>query len=178
MSESRTSTPPRRGLWRVRNLVVAAIGAAALFAVWLLGVGGSYALWQDSATVDAGTITTGTAELTAQWLPEHSDAAWSNLLPGESVRQPFTLHNTGSAALEVAATASVAAPSFEVRVTTGTCPTAPLSSVPVNATPQPVAALAAGDTLTACLEVRATAAATPVQSAQFAVQFDGQQGPS
>lgn len=182
MPSSRATTPPRRGRWRVRHIALAALGAAALLVVAVSGIGGSYALWNDSVTVDAGTITTGTAELNAAWADGHADAAWSNLLPGESVRQEFTLDNTGSAALELSATASTASSGFEVRAAIGTCPTTPLAGDPADGTSRVLLAAGGGAVVlpgststVGCLEVRATAAATPDDHVEFVVQFDGMQ---
>jgi len=183
MTPSHASTPHRRGRWRVRHLALTALGATALLTVALSGVGGSYALWQDSATVDAGTLTTGTAELAARWASGHSDAAWSNLLPGEWAQQEFTLDNTGSASLELTVAASTGSEGFEVRASAGECGGTPLSSDPANGARLPLMSpsgtgavvLAGGTVLTGCLEVRAAATSTPAQEAEFTVQFDGQQ---
>lgn len=164
-------------------MVLAALGAVVIFTVWLSGVGGSYALWQDSATVDAGTITTGTAGLAVAWAPAHADPAWSNLLPGESVRQGFTLTNTGSAALEMTSTASALVPGFDIRVIVDGCPNAPLTVAPLAGEAHPLAGatgpapavVAAGTARAGCLELRATAAATPDQHVAFIVQLGGKQ---
>ncbi len=186
MTDSRAELSRRRVFWRVRTLVFAALGASALLIIALSRVGGSYALWQDSVTVDAGTITTGTAGLSATWHSQHDDAKWSNLLPGESVRQPATLVNTGTAPLELYAAASTGSAGFEVRVVAGSCPGGPLPVAATGSTPRSITTaaaptspvvLAGAQSLAACVEVRATAAATPDQRVAFALQIDGVQVP-
>jgi alternate signal-mediated exported protein len=51
--------------------------AGAVGIALLLGGAGSFALWNDSATVDAGSINAGSLALSAQ-----TDGAWKNITPG------------------------------------------------------------------------------------------------
>ncbi|MGV9194745.1 hypothetical protein ACQ143_10430 [Microbacterium sp. MC2] len=186
MTDSPAEPTRRRAFWRVRTLMLAALGAGILLFLALSRVGGSYALWQDSVPVDAGTITTGTAGLTAAWGSQHDDAMWRNLLPGESVRQTATLVNTGTAPLELYAGASTGSPGFEVRVVAGNCPGSALPVAAIGSTPRSITTAATPDigvvlageqSLAACVEVRATTAATPDQRVAFALQIDGVQVP-
>jgi len=179
MSESHATTPQRtarRGvLPRVRTLVMSTLGALGVLLLALSGVGGSYALWNDSASLDAGTINTGTADLTAAWANGHADSAWANLLPGESVRQPLTLTNTGAAPLELSVTIAGVA-GFELRTVSGDCPGTQLAGAAANGTARSLGVtLDPGTTTTACIEVRATTAAAPGHTLAFSAQFDGTQ---
>ncbi len=181
MSESHTDTPQhpahRGALRRVRHVATSALGAAGILVLALSGVGGSYALWNDTTSVDVGTIDAGTASLTASWASGHSDSAWANLLPGESVRQPLTLTNTGSSSLELSVVIATAG-GFEVRAASGACPGSPLGAAAASGAPQSLGVTLAGSaSTTVCLEVRATSAATPGQTLAFTAQFDGKQVP-
>jgi predicted ribosomally synthesized peptide with SipW-like signal peptide len=135
--------------------------------------GGSYALWTDSRTANLGTIAAGNATLT---IAQSIDSGlWSNLLPGESVRQSFTVTNTGSVPMTIEGSASAATSSIEIRLAAGTCPgtalTSPLATVSATA----LGSLAAGATTTVCLETRLAAAATPGASSAFTVTVSGNQ---
>ncbi|MFT3798143.1 SipW-dependent-type signal peptide-containing protein [Microbacterium sp.] len=180
MPESHRQTPPRTprdGVRRVRGMSLTALAGLGLFVLALSGVGGSYAMWNDVESVDAGTIVAGDAALAAQWASGHTDTAWANLLPGESVRQPLTLTNTGAAPLELSATVAVAG-GFEIRLAAGTCPDAPLDGAAATGAPQALGVtLTSSASTTVCLEVRATTAATPGQTLTFTAQFDGKQVP-
>lgn len=169
---------PQRGLLRrVRTLAVSALGAAGLLALALAGVGGTYALWNDGAELESAVITTGTAELTASWGDWHaagSPAQWSDLLPGESVRRGFDLTNSGDVDLEVSATA-VSGASFEVRASPGPCGADPLDGNSLGDDPGALGVVAAGASSEGCLEVRLAETATPGESLEFEVRFDGRQ---
>ena len=163
--------------WRTRQALASVLGAAGILALALSGIGGSYAMWNDSATVDAGTIDTGSAGLTAAWPTGHSDAGWSNLLPGESVRRPLTVTNTGAAPMELSAS-TVGSAGFEIRTAAGTCPASPLAGAAGDGAPRQLGVtLGAGSSTTVCVEVRAAATATPAQALTFSVRFDGKQVP-
>ncbi|WP_203136611.1 hypothetical protein [Microbacterium sp. JZ31] len=161
---------------RLRGFVGTALGAVVLMFLSLSGVGGSYALWSDSDTLGAGTVETGSVGLDAQWSPGHSDNPWSNMLPGESVRQPLTLSNTGDVPLAVKAAVNAVA-GYELRVAVGRC-TTQLAVRALGATPAPLVTIPtddAGDDVTVCVEVRATSALRPGTSAAFTLTFDGMQ---
>lgn len=171
----------RRRAWKVVAPVVAIVGGVA---AGLLGVGGSYALWTSSAAANVGDVQTGTVGLTAQWAAGHSDAAWANLLPGESARANLALTNIGDAGLAIFASTLGIANGFEVRIAAGTCPAAPLTgpasgtgAAPVATAAAPGASIviAAGQSAPVCLEVRATAATAPGQTVAFETEFEGRQ---
>jgi hypothetical protein len=75
------------------------VGGAVLVA--LTGVGGSYALWNASAPVQAATLTTGTAALTIDGSAAASLGSLqaTRLGPGSSVAQKVTVANTGNVPL-------------------------------------------------------------------------------
>lgn len=163
----------------------AAGGLAVVLGVALSGVGGSYALWNDSAVVDAGSISTGTPGFEAQWAAGHDDALWQNLLPEESRRQQFTVTNTGDVPMALSASA-IAAPGFEVRILGRSCPTTAFATSALIGTPtallaaagdtEPVS-IAAGAALSGCLEVRVAADAMPASGSTFSITIDGRQTP-
>lgn len=86
----------------MNKLVKAAVAGAAGIAL-LMGGAGTFALWNSSATVSAGTITAGTLSLTA-----NSDGVWKNgsttidpatykIIPGTTLvyTQTLTVNATG-----------------------------------------------------------------------------------
>lgn len=181
---ARPTADGRRASSAIRTLFAAG-GLAVVLGAALSGVGGSYALWNDSAVVDAGSISAGTPGIEAQWAAGHDDALWQNLLPHESRRQQFTLTNTGDVPMALSANAA-AAPGFEVRMLGSSCPTTALATAALNGTPtallpaagdtEPVT-IAAGAALSGCLEVRVAADAMPASESTFSITIDGTQTP-
>ena len=147
-----------------------ALAAATVIAVGLSG--GSSALWVDANAVPAGTVESGTIGLTTA--NSFTAASWSNMLAGESVRQPFTVTNTGTIPISLSATATANA-SFAIRLASGACPTADLSNTPATTSATALGTLAAGATVTVCLQVTAVAAATAGTSSAFTVTVTGAQ---
>ncbi|MET1044224.1 MAG: TasA family protein [Microbacteriaceae bacterium] len=92
---------------KTRTLLLAAAATAVVVA--LIPVGGTYALWNDVETVSPGTITSGSMALTVS-TPTLTASAWSNLLPGQSAAQSFSVTNTGTVAASLAASVAVSAP--------------------------------------------------------------------
>ncbi|WP_167041679.1 TasA family protein [Salinibacterium sp. ZJ454] len=92
---------------KTRTLLLAA--AATGLVVALIPVGGTYALWNDVETVSPGTITSGSMTLTVD-TPTLNASAWSNLLPGQSAAQAFSVTSTGTVAASLAASVAVTAP--------------------------------------------------------------------
>jgi len=86
--------------------------------VLVLGVSGTYAYWTDSATVNGGTITSGTLDLTAgptsgseqlrgqggTWT--YTALALADMIPNESVSRTIVVRNSGSAPLTFNLTAA------------------------------------------------------------------------
>lgn len=176
MPKHRSEAPPRGFPGRARGLTAAAVSTAIGLVVYaLIGVGGSYAMWTVSDTLDGGTIETGTVGLTAAWGSAHDDEVWGNLLPEEAERRSFTLTNSGDVRLEVAATLTSGSDGFELRVTPGECGSERLDTASLDDTPSSFGAVEAGDSAMGCLEVRLTETALPGQRADFVVRFDGEQ---
>ncbi|MCC9053338.1 SipW-dependent-type signal peptide-containing protein [Microbacterium sp. F2E] len=161
----------------LRRIAASAFVAATVVVAALSGIGGTYALWNSEAPADAGTVTAGSAGLTAAWSGAQTDQVWSNLLPGEFAQRPVVVTNTGAAPL--ALTVAVAGTgAFEVRAATGAC-----SGTALTAAAADGSALSLGVTLqpaastTICIEVRAAATASPGLTLWFAARFDGTQVP-
>ncbi len=148
----------------------AAFAGASVVAVALSG--GSYAMWVDNFGVPAGTVQSGSIGLTTA--SSFTAANWSNLIAGESVRQPFTVTNTGTVPVSLSATATPST-SFAIRVATGTCPTSALTGTPASTSATALGTLAAGATATVCLEVSVLPAATAATSHAFIVTVAGTQ---
>lgn len=148
-----------------------AVAAAIVIAVSLSG--GSYALWTDGKTANAGSISAGSASLV---IAQSIDISlWSNLTPGESVRQPFTVTNTGSVAMSLQGSATRANSAIEVRLTAGSCPATALTSTQATVSPTALGTLAVGATTTVCLEASLAAAAAPGATSSFSVTVTGTQ---
>ncbi|ASK65513.1 hypothetical protein CFK39_06340 [Brachybacterium avium] len=111
-ARTRGTSPRRPGASTRRRiaerLLVAALTALVLTVV-LSQMGGTYAYWSEEATVDAGTLTTGTAALTAHGEPGPVSGlkpGEEGLLPGDEVPWTVTLENTGDVRLEISVTAT------------------------------------------------------------------------
>ncbi len=156
---------PVRALFATASAMAAAIFIAA-------GVSaGSLAMWADNNGVSAGTVQSGSIGLTAA--SSFTAANWSNMLVGESVRQPFTLTNTGTVDLWLTATAT-STTGFEIRVASGACGVQ-LTGTAASAAPTTLTTLAAGATATVCLEVAVVSGATPSSTSPFVVTVTGDQ---
>lgn len=157
----------------LRNVAKTALALAAAIFVAVSITGGSYALWSDGKTADAGTIAAGSASLS---ITESLNLSlWSNLTPSESVRQSFTVTNTGAVPMSLQGSATRANSSIEVRLATGVCPGTPLTSTQATVSPTALGTLAVGATTSVCLEVTLAAAAAPGATSSFSVTVDGTQ---
>ena len=92
---------------------LAVLGLVVVFA-WLSTVGGTYAFWTAGATVNGGTLSTGTAELEATWSSENDEEETRNLLPGDVTHRTLTVENTGDVPLSLSATTSGGLPGLEI----------------------------------------------------------------
>lgn len=156
---------PLRALFATASVMAAAIFVAA-------GVSaGSLAMWVDNGSVNPGTVQSGSIGLTAA--SSFTATNWSNMLVGESVRQPFTLTNTGTVDLWLTATAT-STTGFEIRVASGACG-AQLTGTAASAAPTTLTTLAAGATATVCLEVALVSGAAPASQSAFVVTVTGDQ---
>lgn len=181
---------PRAGWWRAlarrplaERLLLATVATIMLMA-GLSSVGGTYAMWRDSADLDAGTVTTGSASLTADWNSVSDAGPWQNLLPGEDAQQSLVLANTGDVPLELSATTPTTADGFEVRVMAEAGEGTRLSTSALGAAAEPLSATGAtgaavvldtGEAVDVWVEVTATDALTPEESADFEIRFEGRQ---
>ena len=148
--------------------------AAAMAGAIIVAAGasaGSLAMWSSNNGVNAGTVQSGSIGLTAS--SSFNAANWSNMLVGESVRQSFTLSNTGTVALWLAANATSAA-GYEIRVASGACGAA-LTGTAASASPTTLTTLAAGATATVCLEVALVSGAAAASQSAFVVTITGDQ---
>ncbi|RII95491.1 hypothetical protein DZF95_00980 [Clavibacter michiganensis] len=91
--------PARSGLraaWMTTGLLTAVVVAS------LAATGGSYALWNGTASATAPAVSSGTSGLV---ITQQSALDASKLLPGQSVLGTFTAKNTGTVTLDVAVSA-------------------------------------------------------------------------
>jgi len=167
----------RRGARVRRRAIRGLLGTAAVLAattlVALSFTGGSLARWVDTAAARPGVVTTGSAELDVA--ADFTASNWGNLLVGESVRQPFTVINTGDVPLDLAATGSAAA-GYELRAVRGACPVSAIGGAALDASPSAFgSALAPGASAHACLEVRLVAGAVAGSTSNVSVAVTGTQ---
>ena len=167
--------PRHRAAVRRLNLRALIASASAIAGATVVAValsGGSYAMWVDNFGVPAGTVQSGSIGLSTA--SSFTAANWSNLIAGESVRQPFTVTNTGTVPVALSATAT-ATTSFAIRVVRSACPTSALTGTPASSSATALGTLAAGATATVCLEVSLLPAATANTSSAFTVTVAGSQ---
>lgn len=100
----------RRFSWRIarRMLVVAGIIAIAV-TVALVATGGSYALWNGTAVVNASTVTSGSSSLTVNNVTNYAIPGMnvSAIGPGQSAVALVTVRNTGSTKLSTTVTSTI-----------------------------------------------------------------------
>ena len=150
----------------IRGLLSAAsIFAVAIF-MGLTATGGTYALWNTTASIPGGTVTTGSAELKINNLASYTVPALApaKLYPGRSIvsAAPMTFSNTGTTKLLFTAASTVVTvdPTFSgwvdiVLTAATTCSPSAAGSTPVSAS----VTIAAGAAVSMCLEVRLKASA-------------------
>lgn len=121
-----TRREARRAAARARRtplpvrLVQGALGAALVSVLGIVAGGGTYALWNDTATVDAGAVlTAGTAELAVSATP----LAATDLYPGRTVSTATTVRNTGTVPLALSLTAGGTDTDFTRALLVSTGPT-------------------------------------------------------
>lgn len=103
--------PARRRSGRTRALV--SLGAVAVLSMGL-SVKGTFAFWTDSATVNTGTFTSGTLDISANGALTGQNGgstvvatlSGTNLVPGESIAVTFPVKNEGTVPLTYGVTAT------------------------------------------------------------------------
>ena len=184
--------PVRRFLLALRPTPRGALGAAvALTAGILVAAGlaaGSYAFLNSQAiATSAVTIKSGNLALTVQYgsgaagtTATIPTTAWATMLPGDVVGQQFTIASTGTAGSNLTARLSSTS-AWDIRITSGACPSTQLTSTPLTTTAVAVGALAGGSNSVVCVQaaLRANAAAAVSgTSAAFSIIIDSAQVPS
>lgn len=152
------TAPARRSL--TRRALTAAVTAAVL-AITMLGMETAYAVWHDRSGADAGTVSTGTAGLTAEWSTEADAADWQHLLPGDEVHREVTVTNTGEVPLALSAAASVF--------------TASLQPAPDGGVSGAEPVIGPGQTARMLIELTVTPELAPGQQVEVEVQLEGRQ---
>lgn len=162
----------RRSLLSVRS-VIATAGAIALGTVAAAALsGGTLALWSDSSSTAAPTLTAAKFGITAaeSW----NDTLFTNLLVGETVRQSFTVTNTGDIPATITGTATASA-AYEIRYATGACTTTVLTGTSATTATKALGTLAAGATASYCLELKVATTATAASTQAFTATIGGAQ---
>jgi hypothetical protein len=145
--------------------------AGAIFAGALVAgstASATYALWNDTGALNASTVSSGSLSLSVT--ATFNSTLWSNMISGESVRQSFSVTNTGNIPTRISVSATGVSAGYEIRVTSGSCGTVALAGVAANVSSTelyPTTPLAAGATGAQCLEVRLVAAAAAGSSSTF-----------
>jgi len=166
------------------------IGASALGGAILVGVvagGGTYALWNDEATLDPGVIVV-EGEVSLRFAvgdPTSASAAFTDLLPGESKTIPVQLHNDGDLDLDVSATlTSTTGSGYALRLelddacTTSGFLSSPYLTDPALAISTPTAVGSIGDGVTRklCVQITADSGIVPSSAMTFDVTISGDSG--
>jgi hypothetical protein len=179
------SPQKKRGLV---SKVLGLIGTISIaVTVALVATGGTYALWNTKATVNASSVTSGSTAITINALPSFPipqlDA--TSLLPGRSVvSAPLDVKNTGTTPVSITlgavmftSPANALSSSLTVYVRqSATCEATAFGTTPQSFTTPIV--LAAGASTTVCVETRLSASAPTTvqgQTAAFSVQLDAVQ---
>lgn len=131
---------------------VAAIAGASILGV--LTAGSSYAMVTSSAALPGGTIRSGSLSLTVNDVAGYalSGAAWSRLLPGDTVQQQITLTNTGTVPGTVTALTTGGYGPLLVHVAKGACTTT-IPGASSTVSPTNLGSLAAGEASAVCVQV-------------------------
>lgn len=156
-------------------LSTAMVGIAA--ALGVSSAGGTFASWNGADNVAPSTITAGTLGITVNGVANYAliGTAWSALIPGDVVSQQVSVKNTGTTSATVTASTSAPSGAIDVRVQSGVC-SGTIAGPSSTATPTTLSGtLAGGATVTVCIQVSLTSAATQNQSAPFAMTFTANQ---
>lgn len=167
------STGCSRMLVGVRAMLGTALAVTASTVIAVALAEGSFASWVSASTVTPGVVNTGSADLDVD--AAFTAASWSNLLVGESVRQPLTITNLGDVPLALTASGTTGSPFYELRMSAGACPASAISGVSLAASTRSLGTLAAGSTVAGCLEVRLVAGAAAGSTSAVTATVSGEQ---
>ena len=149
------------------SVLLTASAVAAALVGGVMASGGTFALWNGRQAAPVVAVASGTIKISAT--AGFTATQWGNLLPGETVRQQFTLANTGDAKVSISATATTGTSSFEVRLATGACGASALTGASATASATSLGTLAKTASTTVCLEVKLATSAQPGDSTSFSV---------
>lgn len=162
-----------RGAFTSLVAVTAGTGAA------LFGTGGTYAVWNAEAAIEAPTVTSGVLDLEVSGALD--SAHWSKLLPGEHDVQFVVVENTGNIALDLSVlTAQIAgdAGSFEVRLElvgeADSCST-PIGGADALGSTVSLGMMAPAEVSHLCLDVTLSETALPGDDADFSLTLTADQ---
>jgi hypothetical protein len=150
-----------------------ASGVAAVVVGAVFASGGTYATWNDDSAVATKVVTSATLSIAAT--ESFDDSLWTNMIVGETVRQQFTVTNTGDIPVHLTGHATTGFTAFEIRLASGACTTAPLTGTAATASTKTLPDLAAGDTTIVCAEVKLTPVANPGDVVTFTITMTGTQ---
>lgn len=146
--------PSRRVALTVGGMLASSSAIAGASIVAVIAAGGTYAMWNDSASLDGGTIQSGSLSLTVNNVASYAIPAadWSKLLPGDVRRQEVTLTNTGTVPGDVSASTSGTYDPFLIHVAKGQCD-ATIGGQSLADAPVVLGVFAPGVPTTVCLQV-------------------------
>lgn len=165
---ARHSRPVR--LSRLLTVTVAA-STVVVVASGIVASGEVYALWTSQSPVAPVTLSSGSLSIEIE--SELDGEAWTNMLPGESARQPFTVRNTGDAPVALTAEAS-AADGVEVRLAPIEDCVADLTGAPATASSVTLGTLLSGASAEVCVEARLLSTAQPGAALTAEVLLSGE----
>lgn len=153
---------------RGRSVTVGSILTSALLIggggiLGLTGGGSTYAFFTESGEAPSTSVTAGSMDLNIGDVGSESasytipSASWSNLLPGDTVRQQVSVKVTNtpsrvSSALSIRTTAAVPA-GFELRVEKGACTAAVLTGTPLSTADVAIGTWTASETSLVCVQI-------------------------
>lgn len=171
-----SAAPARKPL--TRRALVAAV-TALVAALCMLCMDTAYAMWQEQVSTDAGTVTTATAELTAQWSGDDDPSTWQNLVPGDAVPRTIIVTNSGDVPLALDAAVLASPAGIELRMGDDASKTS--TGTALSPAPQPLSesgaplVLEPGETTSIQVMLTATPALAPAPESEVAVEFEGRQ---
>lgn len=178
------SKTTRRAAVTVGGMLASSSAIAGASIVAVIAAGGTYAMWNDSVNLNAGTIESGSTGLTVNDVASYTvdSAVWSKLLPGDVVSRQVMVKNTGTVPGVVSAATSGSFDPLLVHVAKGTCPVSPAGPISgpssTMAIPTNLGVFAVGEASIVCLQVTMPANAANVQGANqnFTVTFTSTTG--
>lgn len=145
----------------------------------VLSVGGTYALWNDDASISGSEITSGVLDVSVTGSIDSTH--WSKLLPGEHHVQYVVVTNTGNVPLDLSALTAQTdgdVGSFELRlelIDDGDACSSPIPGADALGSNVGLGIMAPADVAHLCLDVTLSGTAQPGDDADFSLTLTADQ---